>query len=116
MEQFEIKKMALSKWWQKRENEDDADFSLRIKNGKAFFWRLTQEKGLLIISFKKINGWQSHEPERVYWSKERPLYTENGKCAICKDSGIVKTINPEYENGFYDKGGIYADCPHLKRS
>lgn len=56
----------------------------------------------------------------IVFSREVEI-KEGEKCPLCWEhkeestQGFVKIIDPAFETGFLDKGGVWAYCPHRKR-
>ena len=93
----------------------------RRKKQMSDYIKLVEEKGIPII----LNGvkveFSGDSPELSLSQKEI-----HGKkirvCKFCKNTkpfslqgSMVKIIDPNFPEGFLDKGGVWATCPHITR-
>ena len=68
-----------------------------------------RKRGLPVI----VNG-------EIVFSREVEI-KEGEICPLCRENkiestqGMTKIIDPAFENGFLDKGGVWAYCPHRSR-
>ena len=81
-----------------------------------------KERGMMMAEYLtdvKDRGLPVIVKEEIIWSKDVEV-KEGELCPFCSWNhlksvrGFVKIIDPYYQ-GFFDKGGVWARCPHQTR-
>ena len=123
--------LICSELWERADKEDEKAFQLRILSQKKQFKAYMRQHGrCYLVKFEENDIRPIWEDQIDIVNLIKELHSPMGSsfdCPLCQPYDIwdnvvtqytgknylTKIVNPKYEDGFIDKGGVWLKCPCL---